>query len=234
MSVLRPLTLIHSFHTQMVEMTSMPVNVPIKTEFMETFNSIINPPPPPLMPVVPVKAPEDGDTEDTFASLPPLEDCFLPEDLIEGGLMENLDADWDFGAALDFIFDKEGTAVPASTGGGTGGYGSNAHSGSREDGQGGGHAHTSGTGHEWFNTKANADEAGSLGGGLDDDSPMKFFYEDALQRLRFEEFVKSFLGMSVFHTAECWVAAGTETLEQVRKDDGTATSSPSHSLNSFA
>jgi hypothetical protein len=34
-------------------------------------------------------------------------------------------------------------------------------------------------------------------------------------RLRFEEFVKGFLSMSVFHTAECWVTTGSESLEQV-------------------
>jgi hypothetical protein len=48
------------------------------------------------------------------------------------------------------------------------------------------------------------------------ESLIRFMYEDALQRLRFEEFVKGFLSMSVFHTAECWVARGADTLEQVR------------------
>jgi len=34
-------------------------------------------------------------------------------------------------------------------------------------------------------------------------------------RLRFEEFVKGFISMSVFHTAECWISRGKDKLEQV-------------------
>jgi len=68
--------------------------------------------------------------------------------------------------------------------------------------------------------KEYGNQGGGGGGGNammeeEEDSPIRFFYEDAIQKLRFEEFVKGFLSMSVFHTAECWVARGEETLEQV-------------------
>lgn len=227
---------------QMVEMASemVGVNVPIKTEFLETFNSIYNPPPPPLMPV----AGEDGQGEeegldlDAFDSLPPLEDCFLPTELLEDGVLvsglrdeEMTGEDWDFGAALDFIFDKDqgGEELGVGTEGEWFGPGKG-----REGGEVLNWGMTEGglpdrlsqhteasqpSGMDDNQSNVKQEEGGLQGKGSDreqgEDSVIRFFYEDALQRLRFEEFVKGFLSMSVFHTAECWVARGKETLEQV-------------------
>ncbi len=257
----------------MVDTGATTAHNPIKTEFIETFNAIYNPPPPPLMPLTAgeggtLEAEDDDLDIDAFDALPPLEDCFLPPDLLEGGaLMEGGGGgmmggggggggggeggdDWDFGAAMDFIFDKEkegGDGVPAPTtdsewfATGGGGGGGNPPGGG---GRGGGHGH----GQQQQLPPALASGGGWSGGGVpgggkmpapsssswaaataqaaqqqhgpgqgqgEEESPIKFMYEDALQRLRFEQFVKSFLSMSVFHTAECWVARGADTLEQV-------------------
>lgn len=248
---------------QMVDMQAMTVSVhnPIKTEFMETFNAIYNPPPPPLMPLTAGEGgAEDDDLDiDAFDALPPLEDCFLPPDLLgDGALMEGVHGaagganatsgdDWDFGAALDFIFDKDkgqggdGAGTPAPTtdsewfggGGGKGGAGAGAGNppagppGSSSLGASGAASGAGGSvspnagaglpGGGKMPAPSTAQQEGGGAGAGAGESPIRFMYEDALQRLRFEEFVKGFLSMSVFHTAECWVARGADTLEQVRR-----------------
>lgn len=259
---------------QMVDMAAIPAEG-IKPEFMEAFNQIYTPqpgmgPPPPAMgggmppliashassgipqlvhPGMPPLMPSLSADSDHFDSLPPLEDCILPDLLgVEEGEGQRAgmqdEEDWDFEAALDYIFDSSRAGGPVSES-------------------------------EWFNTQQRAayDSAADDDGEMD--SPITYFYKDRLQRyafsllvftqgkgerghsreeemegrrvvrhgamphpsppsptplhphlpspplvcplrVRFEEFVKGFLSMSVFHTAECWVARGQETIEPVR------------------
>jgi hypothetical protein len=154
---------------QMVDMSAMKVNLPIKAEFMETFNSIYNPPPPPLMPMGPSDAglpplePTDPVPVFNGVELPPLEE-YDPA-LIELGEGEE---DWDFASALDFIFESDKASGPVS-------------------------------GSEWFTTNKHSSGALALGGSgsggngeasggqllveeNEDLAPIKFFYNDALQR----------------------------------------------------
>jgi hypothetical protein len=254
-SALHPQTKKQTTHAQMVDMAATTAHNPIKTEFMETFNAIYNPPPPPLMPLSAGEGgAEDDDLDiDAFDALPPLEDCFLPPDLLEdGALVDGMGGgaggdDWDFGAALDFIFDKEkegGGGVPAPTtdsewfggggGRGRGGGGGNppapghdrsascssaaaaaAAAAMAASGAGGNTSPNAGAGALPRGGKMLAPSSSAAAASQQGESPIRFMYEDALQRLRFEEFVKGFLSMSVFHTAECWVARGADTLEQV-------------------
>lgn len=161
---------------QMVDMAAIPAEG-IKPEFMEAFNQIypqppgMGPPPPamglppliasnsvpPLVhPGMPPLMPSLSADSDHFDSLPPLEDCILPDLLgVEEGEGQRAgmqdEEDWDFEAALDYIFDSSRAGGPVSES-------------------------------EWFNTQQRAayDSAADDDGEMD--SPITYFYKDRLQR----------------------------------------------------
>lgn len=178
---------------QMVDMGSLTANhLPIKAEFMEAFNSIYAPPLPPLV-AMPSgsgggSAADGGDMMDQdlpadleALDLPPLEECIFPP--LEG---EEEDDSWDFAAALEMIFDTDKGQQGGKSGGMirllllVKGWGNVwhllvmmvfwlCHAG--------GAASSSQTqaGQDWFMAKLEVPED-------DDDSPLKLFYDDALQR----------------------------------------------------
>lgn len=154
---------------QMVDMAAVPHD-PVKPEFMEAFNQVYNAPSasavPPLMPPVPplmpaVSDPPSSGGVDPLDSLPPLEDCILPdllgidEDAHKGGGggAAGMDEDdWDFEAALDFIFDSNRVAGPVN-------------------------------GSEWLHTQQRAAfDEGEENAANETDSPITYFYKDRLQR----------------------------------------------------